>query len=671
MKMPAQVFSFDVFDTCVSRNFAYPRDLFFELGTRLAPQNMSERDINRFAKIFQQSRVRAEKRAYRIARPAECANIFDIYLQFNIPQTLEITRDAIIDAEIALERESIYPIPEMVDEIDQIRLAGHMVIFVSDMYLPASMLGPILCRLGVMRETDKLFVSCDAGLTKRSGNLFRHVMDHERLKAANIIHIGDNHRSDILAARRLGITTRHFDKAHLSNNEKKIISHGGGTFTTSTLAALSRKSRLTAQASEKQVAPELCNLLHSTISPLLLAFVQWVLDEARKNGTKRLYFVARDGQILYKIATELMHHDGSIELRYLYGSRKAWLAPSITPDSMGWMSLVAMSGQKHSYPDILSRMSLDEAAQLKIKTVLEIENDDWHAPLSQQKVHDFLHRILANPDASCILMRATNQARRTAIQYLTQEGLLDNKPWALVDTGWSLNSQAALKRILSEAKAEKFEPLGFYLALSSYHLSPDEAGHARSFIADSGSIFARRALVFEHCFTPATHESTRSYEYRNGSVVPVFTPEIRSNSEINYALKLHEIAQHQAHLFRVDEGFRKSIEASRAAIISNVERFISNPLIQEAKLMLDLGTVADLRHEKSFVQPLCKALEFRDLYSLLERIISKKRTFSNPPCSWIEGSSVLSPIYIRTPIRIMLFGDTIMNRLKKWSIKQS
>ena len=302
-----------------------------------------------------------------------------------------MTRAAIIDAEIALERESIYPIPEMVDEIDRIRLAGHTIIFISDMYLPASMLGPILHRLGVMRETDKLFVSCDAGLTKRSGNLFRHVMDLEQLKAANIIHIGDNHRSDILAAKRLGITTRHFDKAHLSSNELKIISHGCSRFTTLTLAALSRKSRLTAPASGNQAPPDCDNLLHSTISPFLLAFVKWVLDEARKAGTNRLYFVARDGQILHKIASELIRDDDSIELRYLYGSRKAWLAPSHHSRLHGLGASSSNTCQKNTYPDMLSRMGLDEAAQFQIKTGLDIEDDIWHASLGQKKALEFLH----------------------------------------------------------------------------------------------------------------------------------------------------------------------------------------------------------------------------------------------------------------------------------------
>ena len=553
-----QVFSFDVFDTCVSRNYTHPTDLFFDLGVRLAPLSLPGRKILSLARKFKQSRIRAEKRAYRCAHPAECANIYEIYDQFRIPSHLEMSKSEIIDAEITLERESIYPIREMTNEINRLRDEGNMIIFISDMYLPGNVLTPILRSLNVMHESDKLYVSCDARLTKRSGNLFRYVLESENLKPADIIHVGDNHRSDILAAKKLGISTRHFRKAHLNSSERKILLRGVSTSTTSMLAALSRKSRLTAPASELKESSELDHLLHSTISPFLLSFVNWVLDEARSSGTKRLYFVARDGQILHNIASELMREDDSIELRYLYGSRKAWLAPSITPDSMAWMSLVALPGQKNTYQDMLSRMGLDEAAQLQIKTALEIENDDWRATLSQQKAHDFLHRILADPVTSKIVMRTTNQARQTVIQYLSEEGLLDNVRWALVDTGWTLNCQAALKRILSDAKAEQLNPHGFYLALSSDHLPPNEAGHARSFIAEPGSIFARRALVFEHCFTPSTHESTCSYEYRNNSAVPVFTPEIRSDSEINYALKLHEIAQHQAQLFRVDDGIPKS-----------------------------------------------------------------------------------------------------------------
>ena len=187
-------------------------------------------------------------------------------------------------------------------------------------------------------------------------------------------------------------------------------------------------------------------------------------------------------------------------------------------------------------------------------------------------------------------MEATHQARQTAIGFLAQEGLLDETRWAIVDVGWSLNCQAALKRVLSMAKGENFEPLGFYIGLTSDHLDVNEAGHARSFIANPGSIFSRRRVIIEHCFTPSTHATTRSYDHSNGSSVPVFGPEIRSDSELEYALRLHEVAKHQAKLLRTDAKFRDAFNANRDAIIRNVVTFISKPSRKDAKLMRNFGT---------------------------------------------------------------------------------
>jgi predicted HAD superfamily hydrolase len=68
----------------------------------------------------------------------------------------------------------------------------------------------------------------------------------------------------------------------------------------------------------------------SAVAPMLFGFVHWCLVEAQKKGIQRLYFVARDGQILQKIAQVICHNWGyTIDCRYLYGSRQAWHLPAI------------------------------------------------------------------------------------------------------------------------------------------------------------------------------------------------------------------------------------------------------------------------------------------------------------------------------------------------------
>jgi hypothetical protein len=407
-------------------------------------------------------------------------------------------------------------------------------------------------------------------------------------------------------------------------------------------------------------------LLHGTVSPFLVAFVCWVLAEARKSGISRLYFVARDGQVLHKIASELTRGDSSIELRYLYGSRRAWLPPSITRNSTVWKRLVITPGQSNKYSDMLSRMGLESGQQIKIRKELGISEEAWNLPLSEQLAFQFLENIFSKKEISDSLLQPIHHLRQLALKYFSQEGLLDNVRWALVDAGWTLNCQAAIKRILSHINGKRPDPTGFYINLTNDHLDTYEAGVARSFIEEPGSIFSRRRVIIEHCFTPSTHTSTQSYEERNGVVVPVFGPELRNNDELEYAQRLHDIAIHYAHLVKANKNMENKLVACNVNIIRNAEKFISNPSKHDVKFMGNFGTIADLRHEKSFIQPLCKPLKLRELGLIIGTTFSRRKRFSNPAFMWLEGSCALSPIYIRLPIHLMLFCDSILSELKRW-----
>ena len=58
------------------------------------------------------------------------------------------------------------------------------------------------------------------------------------------------------------------------------------------------------------------------LAPTLYEFVLWVLQEALQSGTKRLYFLARDGYQMYLAARQLCkQYDLDIECRYLKVSR--------------------------------------------------------------------------------------------------------------------------------------------------------------------------------------------------------------------------------------------------------------------------------------------------------------------------------------------------------------
>lgn len=657
------VYSFDVFDTCVSRTYAHPRDLFYELGLRLAPPGLEKREQRRFAARFQSSRIHAEKVAHRHVRPNQTVTIEDIYAHFSMPGGLPLDASDLIRAELDLERESIYPVPAAVSHLEGLRKAGHRIIFISDMYLPSSFLAPILKECGVMKEEDTLYVSCDAGVTKHHGQLFHHVLNAERLEATQLVHAGDNPHADVAMATKASVQANHWRDGMLTLPEaamagRRLPRERAKSF----LAGLARRLRLSNSAGCE--GGPLDHAIHGIVVPLLLAYVSWVLEHAKQHGIRRLYFVARDAEVLLRIAQVLQGGSDAIELRYLYGSRRAWLGPSINRDGTDWQRLLVIPGQTSSRHDITARMGLNEAARETLREMLSCSHAAWVANLPHAQARGFLSEIMGNAAAIELILSSVAREREAALVYFRQEGLFDATPWALVDAGWSLNAQAALKRILDTTGDAHQTPSGYYLALARDHLDKSQTGAAYPFVPKAGSIFSRRRVIIEHCFLPSTHASTRGYRVEGARAHPIFGPELRSTAELGYAARLQEAALCAARLASTDPRIVVGLTEHISEVLSNAERLLRHPRATEARAMSTFGTVADMRHEVPFVEPLCRPLRLSDVWTVFSMALSRKKNFESPSFMWLEGSIALSPWHVRAPLKLALLADALRNRLR-------
>lgn len=645
---------------------AYPRDLFYDLGLRIAPASLGELARNRFAKKFQRARIRAEKIAHWRARRKgyEHAPIQSIYQNLRWLMRLDLPDAELIQAELALEEVSLYPVEETMRQLHALRAAGHRILFISDMYIPASMLRPMLERMGVMEAGDRLYVSCDVGVSKHSGKLFQHVLQAEGLRGDQLQHTGDNAHADMRMAEKWGIRVQHFTKAHLTRNEMQIAGsriprHPGASWQ----AAFSRRCRLSMYSTPNHAPHALVDgVIFSTIVPFLLAYVLWILDDARKRGIKRLYFVARDGEVLFKIAHALQPE--GLELRYLYGSRRAWLAPSISISNVDWMRLLAVAGNANAPEDIAARAGLSAEEQSRIQSLLHLDEAAWCRQLSLQDADTFIKTLLENPAAKEVLLNAVAVKREAALTYLRQEGLLDGSNWALVDAGWSLNGQAALQRILSASMRPSPPVQGYYIGLARDHLPADRAGKAYDFCRPAGNIFSRRRVVVEHCFLPASHASTRGYLLQDGVAVPDFSPEPRHSAELEYALHLHTAAMAAAKQLKQQPSMQDRIRTFRPQLTATAANFICNPGKQDASAYAFLAAVADMRQESEFAKSLCRPLSLADVWTTIGMVLSKNMAFKAPAWMWLEGSVALSPAHVAFPLRLMLRVDDVLNKIK-------
>ncbi len=83
--------------------------------------------------------------------------------------------------------------------------SGKRIIIISDMYLDCSTISTLLQNCGYNLDGVNVYVSSEYALTKRSGNLFKKVLELEGVRASEVLHIGDNLRSDWFRPKLIGM----------------------------------------------------------------------------------------------------------------------------------------------------------------------------------------------------------------------------------------------------------------------------------------------------------------------------------------------------------------------------------------------------------------------------------------------------------------------------------
>ncbi len=182
----SDIISFDVFDTLIYRKVKTPMDVFDLIYID---------DVG-----FKDKRIIAGREAKQCCEKEDCTlkEIYDL-----LPDCKEEKKEELMGREIEAELSVCYANDEALTFYNKCKALGKRVIIVSDMYLSGEVISQILKDNGYELDGVKVYVSSEYGLTKRSGNLFKHVIQEEG--STSILHIGDNAISDFAVPRREGL----------------------------------------------------------------------------------------------------------------------------------------------------------------------------------------------------------------------------------------------------------------------------------------------------------------------------------------------------------------------------------------------------------------------------------------------------------------------------------
>lgn len=501
------LFSFDIFDTLITRKTATPSGIFLLMQEKL----QNDRRFIDIPQYIKDNFFTLRQYSENLARKSYCIKgcedkTFDqIYEALGCNGLLSQDQlEKLKDLELELEYRNTVGIEENIDWIKELLEEGKDVVLISDMYLSAEQIRTLLCKADRIFETIEIYVSSECKKCKGTTNLFKYVQCDKKVKFSNWTHIGDNDHADGRAPRRLGIKTKMYKGAALKKSEKKVIDARQRDLQAQMTIGLSRQVRIKNQLEETAA-------IGASIGGIMLVpYVDWVLQDVVRRKIKTLHFIARDGYILKMIADIIIEEEGyEVETKYLYGSRKAWRMPSYKKeDSLEIFFKMAHVAQLRTIYDLSKVFFIAEDTFRQY--IPEVYRKQEEISLSDiNRIRDALE---LQPDFRELLEKEGEKKRQNVIGYLKQEILFENQNFAFVELSGSGATQECLANICGEFYDEK---------IITYFLNLDDIKHGEKCLFINYLQNNNRMTVVMENLCRAPHGQTVSYEYSAGKYFPV------------------------------------------------------------------------------------------------------------------------------------------------------
>lgn len=626
------VYSFSVFDTCLLRMHARPLDQLFSLAARVLPGPASREDQHEFVRM----RLRAEEEA-RDNAGLEKTLLGMVYERFPKNNPWELDPEILYSTELDLTLSDARPVSAMLERVRGHIRRGERVVYITDSILPGAALRRLLESHGFAGE---IYAGGELGKRKSTGSLFRHLLAGESIDPVELAHCGSDPVLDVRIPKSMGISVFPFPEARFTPHEEYLLSlHRASAPDSSRVVAVGRLSRLRSEPGEGMRPVR--DFAASVVAPVLTAFTAWAMVDAGRKGADRLYFLAREGQILHRLAQALRPVTGGPEPRYLMGSLSAWTAPLLSGLSRADLEWLTAAGQSRRPADVLAKLSLspEELLNTSGRRMPGLLSDE---PLSKHGL-DELWELVDSPGSRRLLASKSAQARELLLEYLEQEGALDKGVLAVADMGWTLFTQRALRDLLAQRGVEVE---GWYFGLASHRLGRMEAGghHAlfmeRAAQAAAGSLEAvlfRNIRLMERAFTRAGHGRVLGYERHGEEVRPVLGPDPPG---AEFTREIQETALEFAKVLAGSGWGEAAFEALLETARDSLRRFLVEPSNSHARV------VASLPDQEDSGAIVLRRITLGDVAKAWLNGLGFSVTPGKPPL-WIEGSAALSSAWLR------------------------
>lgn len=259
------------------------------------------------------------------------------------------------------------------------------------------------------------------------------------------------------------------------------------------------------------------------VSPVLIQYTRWILDEAKSKGISTLYFLARDGYVLREIGQNLSDKLGyNICCRYLFCSRASLRLPTYHLIGDEAFDLIFHFDHRITLNSFFRRVDAPAPLTAAVLQELNLSGMDPDRVLSASEVSELRTKFQNNSRYSAHIMNRSREAFQNAVGYFRQEGLFDQASVAIVDSGWTGSMQRSLRQIL-EAGGYRGCITGFYFGMLARPKSVDDGTYLTWHFSADTHLCNRvcfNIYLFE-CMLSAPHGMTMGYTHTQGGYEPI------------------------------------------------------------------------------------------------------------------------------------------------------
>ena len=196
---------------------------------------------------------------------------------------------------------------------------------------------------------------------------------------------------------------------------------------------------------------KLTNVVLDKPAFILISYCYWIISMSNRMKIKKLYFLARDGQILKKISEILIKKlNYNIKCEYLYVSRQSLRICNLDLNNetdLKWLL-------KNSKDVPLTKDLLLKRLALSMTDILNSKFNQYKIDNTSPKKQ--FKAFLKDSTVRKIINEHVKKERKIALEYFEKKGLFNSENYAFVDVGWQGRIPIMLRNMLDKSQLQFF-----------------------------------------------------------------------------------------------------------------------------------------------------------------------------------------------------------------------